>query len=86
VRTKDDLVVDLCKCKPRYDLTDTCINVNYIGPFVGFRTSTDYGKTWQGDSSSSKALKVVNVSDFGAVPDDGSYDTPALHKALDGKL
>ncbi len=47
VRTEDGLVVDICKCKPRYDLTDTCMNINYIGPFVGFRTSTDYGKTWK---------------------------------------
>lgn len=47
VRTEDGLVVDICKCKPKYDLTDTCMNINYIGPFVGFRTSTDYGKTWK---------------------------------------
>lgn len=47
VRTEDGLVVDICKCKPRYDLTDTCMNINYLGPFVGFRTSADYGKTWK---------------------------------------
>jgi len=46
VRTDDGFVVDICKCKPKYDLTDTCMNINYIGPFVGFRISTDYGKTW----------------------------------------
>ena len=47
VTTEDGLVVDICKCKPKYDLTDTCMNINYLGPFVGFRTSTDYGKTWK---------------------------------------
>jgi hypothetical protein len=36
-----------------------------------------------GDLPSSKTPAVINVSDFGAVPDDGKDDTPALRAALD---
>jgi hypothetical protein len=32
--------------KTRFDGTDTCESINYIGPTVGFRYSTDFGKTW----------------------------------------
>ncbi len=33
--------------------------------------------------SSDQTLTVINVSDFGAVPDDGKDDTPAIQAALD---
>jgi hypothetical protein len=36
----------MCMSKTRFDGTDTCESINYIGPTVGFRYSTDFGKTW----------------------------------------
>ena len=36
----------MCAGKPRFDGTDNCKSINYIGPTVGFRYSTDFGKTW----------------------------------------
>jgi len=35
------------------------------------------------DSSSVQTPAVINVSDFGAIPDDGKDDTPAIRAALD---
>ncbi len=36
-----------------------------------------------GTDKSSDALTVINVTDFGAIPDDGKDDTPAVRAALD---
>lgn len=36
----------MCASRTRFDGTDTCESINYIGPTVGFRYSTDYGKSW----------------------------------------
>ncbi|MCK5461437.1 MAG: hypothetical protein KAI95_00425, partial [Bacteroidales bacterium] len=35
------------------------------------------------NSPSAQTPAVINVSDFGAVPDDGKDDTPAIRAALD---
>ena len=36
----------MCASTTRFDGTDTCESINYLGPTVGFRYSTDFGKTW----------------------------------------
>ena len=39
--------VNIYKEKPREGQFNEGMNINYIGPFVGFRTSTDIGQTWK---------------------------------------
>ena len=38
--------VDIYKSKPKKGVYNEGMNINYLGPFVGFRTSTDMGQTW----------------------------------------
>lgn len=37
---------DIYKSKPKRGQYNEGMNINYLGPFVGFRTSTDMGQTW----------------------------------------
>jgi len=38
---------DIYKSKPEKGKYNEGMNINYLGPFVGFRTSTDMGQTWK---------------------------------------